>query len=243
LRTLADDATAEQEYSQIYARDADPWAYEKRAVEVLKADRVCEVVASLVSNGAVVVEAGCATGHITRRLARLPIELVVFDLIPPAVQVAQQLVSDAKANARIEWCSASATRLPVARGASDLVLLLDGPLSWHLSPAALDAVLEEACAAVKPGGHVLIMDYLTPRRFGELRDPVRRSRLDIVAEHALPDRVSYVLESMVKALRGWSFIRWAIGSMALARFFARISAWFGEKGSKHLLLVCRPRSR
>lgn len=231
---------AERHYRELYRTDGDPWRYEGRAAEVLKAERVMAAFDRFAPGDAVVVEAGCATGHITRRLARRRCRLVVFDLIPAAVELTRRSIAG-DATARIDWCSASATRLPIARGSADLVLLLDGPISWRLGPGVFEQVLDEAGAALKPGGHLLVMDYLNPRRFEELRGPVR-TRFEVVSDEPLPDRLWYVLESALRALRGLRPIRWLFSQRWLARALGAVSALLGDRGAKHLLLVCRKRS-
>ncbi|MCA2977446.1 MAG: class I SAM-dependent methyltransferase, partial [Myxococcaceae bacterium] len=169
-----DDAPAEGEraYLELYQARPDPWRYEGRAAEVLKAEAVMGVIDRLLRPGARVVEVGCATGHITRRLATRPISLVSFDLVPSAVVAAQRSLTPETVKADIGWCSANGAHLPVARHGMDLVLLLDGPVSWKLGPDGFDRVLSEALAALAPGGRVLVMDYMTPARFEELRGPV-----------------------------------------------------------------------
>ncbi len=236
-----DDAPSESErsYLALYERRPDPWRYEGRAAEVLKADAVMSVVDRLLRPGAKVVEVGCATGHITRRLATRPLSLVCFDLIPAAVTTTQRSLDATAVKASIEWCTASAVHLPVARNSIDLILLLDGPVSWKLGPDGFDRVLSEALAALAPRGRILVMDYLTPSRFEELRGPVER-RLRMIETHPLPDRPWYILESALKALQTWRPVRWLLSRLGLARALFALGRLFGEAGSKHLLLVCEP---
>lgn len=241
LRSRAAEASAaERHYLDLYQRTADPWAYEHLAVERLKAERVMALVDRLAPDGSVVVEAGCATGHITRRLVMRPVSAVVFDLVPQAVATTKALVPAPRAD--VEYVVASATELPLADGTVDLLLLLDGPMSWKLTEVQLRRVFDEALRVVKPGGRVLVMDYLTPSKFPLLREAVVRSPLRLVAEHPFPDRLSYVLESMLRALRGLGVVRWFFSNSTVGRVLAAFSQPFGHRGSKHVVLECeRPR--
>lgn len=241
LRSRADTPSeSERSYLSLYQQRPDPYRYEVRAAEVLKADAVMAVVDRLSRPGARVVEVGCSTGHITRRLATRELSLLASDLVPAAVTATRRSLEGMQVAASIDWCSANATRLPVARGSVDLVLLLDGPVSWKLSEADLDRVLLEAQAVLAPGGHALVMDYLNPSRFAELTGPVAR-HFDIVERLPLPDRPFYVLESSLKALRWLGPVRSLFRSLVVARALEWVGRWFGERGSKHLLLVCRRR--
>ncbi|MDX2008679.1 MAG: class I SAM-dependent methyltransferase [Myxococcaceae bacterium] len=237
LRSRAAQANAaERHYLDLYQRTADPWAYEHLAVERLKAERVMALVDRLAPQGSLVVEAGCATGHITRRLVTRPVSAVVFDLVPQAVATTRALVP--APTAAVEYVAASATELPLADGTVDLLLLLDGPMSWKLDEAQLGQLFAEALRVVKPGGRVLVMDYLSPSKFPRLREAVVRSPLRLVAEHPFPDRLSYVLESMVRALKGLGVVRWFFSSLPVGRALAALSRPFGHRGSKHVVLEC-----
>jgi len=227
---------AEQLYRDLYQRTSDPWVYERRAVEQLKAERVMALVDRLAPPGSVVVEAGCATGHITRRLVTRPLSVVVFDLIPQAVASARSHCP--APTAQVEFVAASATDLPLADATVDLLLLLDGPVSWKLSGPQADTVFSEACRVVKPGGHVLVMDYLTPSKYHLLQTLVQRSKLTIVAQHPFPDRLSYILESMVRAFRALGVVQWFFASRPIANLLAALSSPFGLRGSKHVAIEC-----
>ena len=104
--------------------------------------------AELVGPGAVVVETGCGTGEVTRRLHRLGLRVVATDLSTGMLRVARRRDPDAA------LAAAALDALPLADAS------VDGAACWyvlqHVPDDAVDDSLAELHRVVRPGGTVLL---------------------------------------------------------------------------------------
>lgn len=214
--------------------DRDPWGYERRAAEVLKYEFLFQTVAALLPGRyAPAADIGCAQGLLSTRLAELTDRAAAIDLSPSAVAGVK-----ARVGARLEVAAASALALPFREGSMQLLVLSDGLVSWGLDEADRVKAAKEARRALKPGGRALFMDYLNPRRHGELIDPVAAA-FEIERIEYLHDRLWYVSESMFRALSGTAPVRAITRSVGWARALRQASKVLGARGSKHLCVIAR----
>lgn len=108
---------------------------------------------------ATVVEIGCGTGAVTRRLARaLPDARITATDVDPGLLARAMERSDSPA---MRWLLATPTALPVDDDGTDAVVC---SLVLHqLDPDAKAAVLAEARRVLKPGGQLHVADWGMPR--------------------------------------------------------------------------------
>lgn len=104
--------------------------------------------AELVGRGGTVVETGCGTGEVTRRLGDHGLRVVGTDLSPGMLRVAR------RRDPRAPLAAAALQSLPLADAA------VDGGVCWyvlqHVPDDAVDAALVELRRVVRPGGQVLL---------------------------------------------------------------------------------------
>lgn len=106
-----------------------------------------------------IVEVGCGTGAVTRRLAQ-----AMPDVRITATDVDPRILSRAargNPGARITWKLASATTLPLDDASADAVVC--SLVLHHLDPAPKAAALAEARRVLRPGGHLHVADWGMPR--------------------------------------------------------------------------------
>jgi ubiquinone/menaquinone biosynthesis C-methylase UbiE len=139
-------------------------------------DRVVELALSCVSAPRRVLDVGCGTGYVLRRLAaRLPraTEFLGVDPAPKMIEVARS----ASADERLNFVRAAAERLPADEGAYDLVLSTTSFDHWTDQAAGI----RECARALAPRGALVLTDQfsnlLRPTMLGSRRGKARtRSR-------------------------------------------------------------------
>lgn len=221
-------------FERMYRGGGEPWAYSERAVEMLRLERVAEMVAAHAPRS--VLEIGCSLGMMTERLAALPVRLVAMDISATAVGRARERLV-ARGAAAPSLAVGSALRLPVAPASFDLVLAADGLNGWELSRADRTAALDEIHRVLRPGGLALLTDHMRPERFGAFVAEVAASPLRVTRVTYLHDRPSYQLEGLLKAVRHWRAARALRRSVPLARALSVVGRLFGAAGSRHVCVL------
>jgi ubiquinone/menaquinone biosynthesis C-methylase UbiE len=128
-----------------------------------------------------VLDLGCGTGYLLRRLARELPEATEMAGIDPAPSMIDVAAAASAADARIRLTSGVAEHLPFADGHFDLVVSTTSFDHW----ADQQAGLRECARVLVPGGRLVLVDQfsnlLVPtrlvRRRGKARTPRRASRL------------------------------------------------------------------
>lgn len=104
--------------------------------------------AELVGRGGTVVETGCGTGEVTRRLRDRGLRVVGTDVSPGMLRVAR------RRDAGAALAAAAMHALPLGDAS------VDGAVCWyvlqHVPDDAVDAALAELRRVVRPGGQVLL---------------------------------------------------------------------------------------
>jgi ubiquinone/menaquinone biosynthesis C-methylase UbiE len=127
-----------------------------------------------------ILDVGCGTGYLLRRLAqRCPAatELAGVDAAPAMVEVARKAAADG----RLGFTVGTAEQLPYPAGAFDLVVIVTSFDHW----ADQQAGLAQCARVLAPGGHLLLADlfsvWLRPTlvagRRGKARTKGRATRL------------------------------------------------------------------
>ena len=108
------------------------------------------------------VSLGCGDGGLERQAAELGVadKLLGLDLSPDAVAVAQQHAADAGLGQRIAYAVCDLDRLTLQPGSCDAVL---AAMSLH-HVRELERVLDQVRAALRPGGLLVLNEYVGPSR-------------------------------------------------------------------------------
>jgi 2-polyprenyl-3-methyl-5-hydroxy-6-metoxy-1,4-benzoquinol methylase len=104
-----------------------------------------------------VIEIGCGTGIVSRRLAATPGfrgAIVATDMSPYLIEIAQQHAKDEGVDGRITFEASGAASLRAESGTCDLVIA-HTLLSHAVDPVA---ILAESARILRPGGQLLIFD-------------------------------------------------------------------------------------
>jgi ubiquinone/menaquinone biosynthesis C-methylase UbiE len=139
------------------------------------ADRTADLALTEVPAPRRVLDVGCGTGYLLRRIAaRAPqaAELVGVDAAAQMVRVAQ----DATADPRVRFLSGTAEHLPGPDGVFDLVVTTTSFDHW----ADQQAGLRECARVLTPGGCLVLVDQFSPlylpTLIGSRRDKARTRR-------------------------------------------------------------------
>ncbi len=220
-----------------YQNGAVPWAYDRTAPEVQKYQVLADTVAALLpSKASAVADVGCSLGLLSQKLMPSCDDVTALDLSPSAVARVREQLGPA-----VTVAAASATALPLPDGSLDVVVMSDGLVSWGLGEAGRHTAVREAERVLKPGGHAVFMDYVTPKRHHELIESVKRV-FAIERMIYTGDRLWYVTESMVRVLKGTGLYTYFSESLPWSSALKKVSGLLGPAGSKHLgAVVQKPR--
>jgi SAM-dependent methyltransferase len=143
----------------------------------MKADLATELiylripaVVDLLHQGARVLEVGCGVGTQLESLARAfpTASFVGIDLLPPALEVAAELIADSGLGDRVSFRRLGAEHLDDV-DAFDLVTM--DIVLHELQPAIRPAAVAAMCRALRPGGVLVSNDFLYPNRREDFRKP------------------------------------------------------------------------
>lgn len=233
----------QQYFEDRYRREAEPWHYSDRAVEVLRHRWVAQTAGKLGARR--VVDLGCSLGQIAEGVRRCgTVEfLVASDVSPSAVERTRDTLArkaPAGPAAKVaHFVAASALALPFAPGSFDLIIASDGLRSWRLEREERAAALNEIVTTLSPGGHAIITEHLQPKHFPDFLAEIRESALSIVSVAYPFDRPWYQFESWFKGVRWWGPVRSLFRIQALARGLSAVGSLMGPKASRHIYVIAR----
>ncbi len=145
------------EFEQMYRAVEDPWHCSALAGS-LDNDVLIAAIRHVAGEARRVLEVGCGTGHITRRLCdALPgAEIHACDVAPAALAKAKRL------NPSCEFFSfdlLADRELPFAPGTVDLIVMAQ--VMWYILPA-LDRTLARFARTLRPNGHLVLAQAFYP---------------------------------------------------------------------------------
>jgi ubiquinone/menaquinone biosynthesis C-methylase UbiE len=162
----------------IAAFDARAGGYEGGRLGRLRqqiADRTAELALTVVPAPQRILDVGCGTGYLLRRLAARCPEAVELTGVDPA----RAMIAAARAAAaddRLRWLEGTAEKLPYPGGSFDLVVSTTSFDHW----ADQRAGLGECARVLAPGGWLVLTDlfsaWLSPTLVGRRRDKARTRR-------------------------------------------------------------------
>ena len=139
------------------------------------ADRAVDLALASSSRLSRVLDVGCGTGYLLRRLAgRVPqaLELAGIDVAPAMIEAARAMAADS----RIRFATGTAEELPYPTQMFDLVVSTTSFDHW----ADQRAGLAECARVLAPGGHLVLIDqfsaWLVPTLLGGRRSKARTKR-------------------------------------------------------------------
>jgi ubiquinone/menaquinone biosynthesis C-methylase UbiE len=121
------------------------------------ADHTADLALACVPSPRRVLDVGCGTGYLLRRLAaRAPsaLELTGIDAAPEMIEVAEAAATDG----RLRFATGTAERLPMHEGAFDLVVSTTSFDHW----ADQQAGLAQCARVMAPGGRLVLVDQFSP---------------------------------------------------------------------------------
>ena len=157
-------------FDRMFEASDDPWGFRTRWYEERKRDLT---LASLPDRRyGFAYEPGCANGELSAALAPRCDRLLVSDIAPAAVALAQQRLA--------AWPHASAVRAVVPADWPDepLALLVLSELAYYLSDAELDLFVDKSRASLGEGGTFVACHW---------RHPIPDARRDGDAVHRILD--------------------------------------------------------
>jgi len=139
------------------------------------ADRAVDLALASAVRPSRILDVGCGTGYLLRRLAgRVPqaLELAGIDVAPAMIEAARAMAADS----RIRFATGTAEELPYPEQMFDLVVSTTSFDHW----ADQRAGLAECARVLAPGGHLVLIDqfsaWLVPTLLGGRRSKARTKR-------------------------------------------------------------------
>lgn len=142
-----------------------------------------------------VLEVACGTGRITLPIARLGVDITGLDVSPAMIARARQ--NGARAGLRVEWLEQDCRDMRIGRLFA-LIFSATNAMQHLLDIESASSFLRSACAALQPGGK-LVIDVFNPSLKKLLKTPADRHVLKTithvagnpimveVSSHYLPD--------------------------------------------------------
>lgn len=146
------DTISAEYFEHKYKSDDDPWQFRTSAYEHDKYDRTLAALSKPMFDRG--LEVGCSIGVLTSRLATRCRTLTAIDGSATAVAAARVLAPDN--------VSFQVGMLPqdFPDGQFDLIVLSE--VLYYFSESDLNAVARRCCAALAPGGEILLCHWLGP---------------------------------------------------------------------------------
>jgi SAM-dependent methyltransferase len=230
-----------EDFQATYSTDNEPWEYSTSGAERLRYQRTVELARQFQPRPGRVLEVGCGLGLMTRLLGPYAGEVVAIDVAVPAVQKCAAQLGHALPNVRLAVGTLTDPAFEAA--AFDVIFYCDGLVGHQLTDQELRVVGDKMRAMLASGGIIVLSDYLGHRQFAAYRHRVAALGFEVLREELLHDRLWFQLKSWLKLFRSSGAVRRFLASEGLARGLARLSAWRGEKGSKHLCRLVRPQAQ
>lgn len=161
---------------------SDPWGLEALWYEARKRDVLMAALPE--ARYTCALEAGCATGMLTERLATRCDALLAVDLVQRAVDRTRQRV------VACPWVKVRQATLPEdwPAGTFDLVVLSE--LGYFFSPEDWRLVADRAAGALGSQGTIVACHWLRP--FAERQMPTRHVHAAIARRHGLHRHVRHI---------------------------------------------------
>jgi SAM-dependent methyltransferase/DNA-directed RNA polymerase subunit RPC12/RpoP len=224
------------DWENLYRRVVEPWAYSSRAVEILKYRFLLKICGQLLDQtSGIVVDVGCSLGRLSADLALRGATVMALDISPTAMHRAKELYIGNQRSPK--FAVASCTRLPIATGMSDLVIIADGLFAYNISLEDCHTAIREANRVLKNGGKIVLMDYMKPEAFDSFVDLVRGNGFQVEAVHLLYDRLSYGLEMGLQAFHHHLWCQQLLANTPVAHLLSLISRLLGKIGSRHICVI------
>jgi ubiquinone/menaquinone biosynthesis C-methylase UbiE len=224
-------------FEKMYSEVAEPWDYTSRGVELLRFEYVARKAMELNPQKGPLLDVGCALGQLTHRLLNASNEIHAIDISLTAVRNAKQKCASLPGGAEIHFACASATDLPYVDEYFDLVIFSDGLEGWELSTDQRLKALAHAFRVVKPGGYVLLTDYLHPRDFKKHIELIKSTAFRLKKVDYLCDRVGFQITNNLRGIKTWPGVRQLLSHVGFMKLLAQLSRPWGSRASKHLAMV------
>jgi SAM-dependent methyltransferase len=169
------------DFTAIFEQD-DPWGFASLWYEARKRDLLMAALPE--PRYARALEAGCATGMLTERLATRCDALLAVDLVPRAIERTQSRM------AGVAHVEARVARLPEQWPAGQFDLIVLSELGYYFDPAPWQQTAEQAARALTPAGTIVACHWMHP--FADRRISTRHVHAAIARQPGLHRHVRHL---------------------------------------------------
>jgi SAM-dependent methyltransferase len=143
-----------QYFDEVYQANEDPWNFETSAYEQ---DKYAATVAALPrAHYNQAFEIGCSLGVLTEQLATRCAHLLAVDVAAAALAKARRRC------AHLPQVAFELMRIPEEFPAQQFELLIVSEVGYYWSPEDLETARGKILAALRPGGHVVLVHWTPP---------------------------------------------------------------------------------
>jgi ubiquinone/menaquinone biosynthesis C-methylase UbiE len=229
-------------FEKRYQQEPEPWNYSERAVELIRHDRVVSWVSELLPKNkgstSKVLEVGASLGLMSVKLSLLPLELTCLDVSKTAL-LKNKVRHENAGLPPPKFLVSSIEEIPLATEILDGVVLSDVIQGADFTPAQSRASFKEIYRILKPGGWVVITEYIHPREHAQYIKMVSESGFQIESVKYFGDRISFQLLNNLKLFKKTFLGRMVIQNYALNQGLCWVGQRLGPHFSKHLGLIVR----
>lgn len=224
-------------YESLYQTENEPWDYSKRAVEQIRHERLAELVKQYLQPKKVLLEIGCSKGILSERLLSMTEHFSLLEISPTALSEAKKRLYKLEHSGSLEFQEGSALELPFSNNSFQCALAADGIHEWGFSSEQKMQAYSEIYRVLMPGGVAIFSDYLRPEWFSDVKEMFSRTKFTFILEEYLGDRPSYQLESWLKALKHFPWVKQLNASLSLAKQLQMVGKKLGPRGSRHMIWI------
>lgn len=210
--------------------ESSPRRYElgMRVLTLGRIDRAYDRVADQVAPGQHVVDIGCGTGALTRRIAERGAVVKGIDVDPAMLEIARDRLTGPAEAGKVELVEAGVAELD-AEPAASRDAVVSGLCFSELSTDELNYTLVQVARILRPGGRLVVADEVRPGRWWQrVLHSIVRVPL-VVVTYLITQQTTHALRDLPARLATAGFHVESVTTSALGSFGVVVATTPGDR--------------